>query len=523
MPTNLQKQIAANVAWFRGQVEARLDEWCDAKTPAGFRQMELELAALARGVADDIAAAVLDNVLSDVEFEARACAAVRQVGAEKYRNGGARTVTVTLLGGGTTTVTVPYYKPDRRGRRPGRRRKSGHRGEGGAGLYPTLAALGIWFGVSPALAGEVVRQVADSESVRPAQEALARRGIALGHKQTLRVFNHVAGRAVEQRERWFEDVRGSMPSSGGPLAGRQVVVGTDGGRCRMRVPPRCGRRRTKTRHRGYETPWQEPKVLVIYVTDARGRVDQVFRPVYDATMGNCDAVFSMLVAYLKALGVHEAARLVVVGDGAKWIWDRAVELAEAVGLPPERLVEVLDWYHAVETLHEIAKIPTKWTAQRRDRWLRPALRYLRAGRIDRLVQHIRTLAVGRRGKKVNSHVDYFERNAHRMQYRRFGAEGIPWGSGAVESAVRRIVNLRLKSPSKFWLQDNAEGMLLVRSYLKAGRFDDLFEWSLRAAAPWWVDEVLDPLAPPAEADARRSSHSAANTDAVPNDAQALAA
>ncbi len=103
---------------------------------------------------------------------------------------------MTLLGGGKARVKVPYLKQDLRGR-PGRTRGSGKRGPGGTGLYPTLAALGIWFGVTPALAGEIVRQVADSDAVRPAREALARRGIDLGHKQTLRIVGKVlnAGQA----------------------------------------------------------------------------------------------------------------------------------------------------------------------------------------------------------------------------------------------------------------------------------------------------------------------------------------
>ena len=386
-------------------------------------------------------------------------------------------------------MLVPYLKRDHRGR-PGRKRRSGRRGKGGTGLYPTLAALGIWYRATPALTGEVVQQVAASDALRPAREALARRGIDVGYKRTLDLVNYMAGRAVEQRERWFDDVRRAAPVTGGQLAGRRIVVGTDGGRCRMRLPARSGRRRTRSRHRGYGTPWQEPKVLVIYVVDARGKVEATFRPVYDATMGDCNGVFAMIVAYLRALGAQEAAQLIVVGDGAKWIWGRVAELTEAVGIDPSKVVEVIDWYHATEKLHAIARIPARWSKKRRDKWTKTAIRYLHAGKIDRLVQHIESLAIGRRAKTVKSHVDYFAKNVHRMQYARFRAENIPLGSGAVESAVRRIINLRLKSPGKFWLECNAEGMLLVRSYLKAGRFDDLFGWSLRAAAPWWTAYVF---------------------------------
>ena len=58
-------------------------------------------------------------------------------------------------------------------------------------------------------------------------------------------------------------------------------------------------------------------------------------------------------------------------------------------------------------------------------------------------------------------------------YADFARRGIPLGSGGVESAIRRVVNLRLKGPSIFWRKGNAECMLHLRSYLKAGRWDEL--------------------------------------------------
>jgi hypothetical protein len=49
---------------------------------------------------------------------------------------------------------------------------------------------------------------------------------------------------------------------------------------------------------------------------------------------------------------------------------------------------------------------------------------------------------------------------------------MPIGSGAVESAVRRVINLRLKSPCIFWTEETAEEMLLLlRAYYKSGRWN----------------------------------------------------
>ena len=63
------------------------------------------------------------------------------------------------------------------------------------------------------------------------------------------------------------------------------------------------------------------------------------------------------------------------------------------------------------------------------------------------------------------------RNAARMQYERFRQAAVPCGSGCVESAIRRVINLRLKAPGTFWTQDMAECFLFLRSQLLSGRWD----------------------------------------------------
>jgi hypothetical protein len=69
--------------------------------------------------------------------------------------------------------------------------------------------------------------------------------------------------------------------------------------------------------------------------------------------------------------------------------------------------------------------------------------------------------------------NYFERNSKRMQYSFISSLGLPIGSGAMESAIRRVVNLRLKRASIYWLEETAEAMLLLRSFYKSGRWEML--------------------------------------------------
>ena len=67
--------------------------------------------------------------------------------------------------------------------------------------------------------------------------------------------------------------------------------------------------------------------------------------------------------------------------------------------------------------------------------------------------------------------DSFEGNANRMQYQPFRTLPLPGGSGCIDSASRRVINLRLKAPGTFWTRDRAECCLFWRAQLLSGRWD----------------------------------------------------
>jgi hypothetical protein len=477
MPKMSLTTIDEIIAQFQQTVSEKIEQWTAARTPQAFSELEQEAHCAARKLADDVVASVLRDILSDPGFQTQCLAGAHSVGA--YRSKGLKETPITLLGGNSYFVRTQYMLPVSKRRRSQRRRS-------GVGLWPCLVALGIWWNVSPALAGETSRQIADSCSFRDGLEALKRRGIDLGYKKTLALYQKFSQRAAEQRDAWVNEMVTAGHRGTGMLKGKKVLISTDGGRCReRRVKP--GRRKANGHHR-YDTPWREPKQFVIYVLDNNGRPDRQWLPIYDGTMGDCDDVFTMLWAYLAALGVQDAKQVIFVADGAKWIWQRTLLLWAAVGLDPEKVVEVIDWYHAIETLHVIAKA-CRWSESRRKDWVRKVQRYLYKGDVERVITEIDALAVGRRTKAVSEHRDYFQRNAHRMRYQLLRAQKLPMGSGAMESAVRRVINLKLKSPGKFWLLVNAEATLHLRSYLKAGHWDHLVNRTLNVAIPWSNREV----------------------------------
>src|SRR5215813_4523210 len=129
--------------------------------------------------------------------------------------------------------------------------------------------------------------------------------------------------------------------------------------------------------------------------------------------------------------------------------------------------------HAVHRLDQVAALRKDWSAQARTRWRTHQRRLLMQGEVAQVITAVRDLCRGRNSKAIRKHREYFIKNQHRMAYAQLMALKLPIGSGAIESAVRRVVNLRLKGPSLFWCRASAEAILLLRSYYKAGRWNML--------------------------------------------------
>lgn len=391
----------------------------------------------------------------------------------------AETVRLTLLGGSKVAVQTPYYlrrPPTRRGRR----RKQGSRQAEGNGLYPVLAALGIHYRVTPALAGEVARLVAISTEAE-AHETLRLRGIELGRKAVPRLAKRFAKRGLMYRDWKQTQTRAGYRGSG--MKGRRLVIGTDGGRIRLRENRTRGRRRANG-HRGFNGAWREPKVLIVYEIDKKGRKLRYGIVRYDATMKDADGIFEILVSLLRELGAHEADEWIIVGDGAHWIWNRIANLIEQVGYSADKVTEVVDFYHAVEKVQAIAEEKKDWSATEKADWVTSMRRHLKSGNVQRVLAEATELCKGRRSKRVRSLLGYFVKHGHRMRYAEFRKHGIPLGSGAVESCVRRTLNLRLKGNGIFWLKETAEGLMHMRAQVLCGRWNEHVAEVLESEALW---------------------------------------
>jgi len=158
-------------------------------------------------------------------------------------------------------------------------------------------------------------------------------------------------------------------------------------------------------------------------------------------------------------GLAVLRAVVVLGDGAVWIWSLA---AEHFG---ER-TEIVDYFHASEHLWAVARAlfgegpaATAWADART-----AELRQTGAAPV-RLALAAATAPTPAAAAVLRRERGYFRTNAHRMAYPAFRAQGLPIGSGAAESAAKHLVQMRMKRPGARWSQPGAQAVLNVRCRL----------------------------------------------------------
>src|SRR5207245_10560014 len=159
-----------------------------------------------------------------------------------------------------------------------------------------------------------------------------------------------------------------------------------------------------------------PQVVLVCVVDAEGKRGATFFPVLDATLKGSDAVFALFRTYLQRLEITQADQVLFIADGAPWIWKRVPLLVQALGLAAAQVEELLDFYHAVQHLGQVAALRKDWSAKARARCRTQQRRLLLQGQVEQVIIAIRDLCRGRNSKAIRKHREYFIKHQGRMAY-----------------------------------------------------------------------------------------------------------
>ena len=174
-------------------------------------------------------------------------------------------------------------------------------------------------------------------------------------------------------------------------------------------------------------------------------------------------------------GWSRAQRRVVIGDGAIWIWNLADQHFPGA-------IQIVDLYHARQHLWDLSAKLFSNDNKGRKRWIVRCLDRLNRGKIEALVKILRDSQPGadELAKTIANEADYFERNAERMRYPSFRAQGLFVGSGVVEAGCKTVIGARLKCSGMFWTVRGANAIIALRCCRLSRRFEDYWAGSRKS-------------------------------------------
>ncbi|MDP3914723.1 MAG: hypothetical protein Q8R96_13405 [Bacteroidota bacterium] len=186
---------------------------------------------------------------------------------------------------------------------------------------------------------------------------------------------------------------------------------------------------------------------------------------YVAHLGNHDHFFDKVLDVLP-----NKSPLVFICDGAKWIWKWIEEYYP-------NSTQILDFYHCKEHHYAFAKIYYHKDEHQSRKWVESCIELLMEKKVNELLTKISDLPCGQKlvENEKQKLLTYIRNNEKRINYGLYKERGLLFGSGAIESANRDIIQKRMKLSGQRWTLSGAQQMLNLRVCYKSGVQEKLLE------------------------------------------------
>ena len=226
--------------------------------------------------------------------------------------------------------------------------------------------------------------------------------------------------------------------------------------------------------RGKQSPQAKTREAKLGCVFTQTTVDGQGQPVRDedstsyvAAIETAEAFGGRIYTEAVRRGLHQAQLVIVLGDGAPWIWTIAAEHFPGA-------LQIVDLYHARQHVAEVAKLVlnSEWKP-----WAQARYRELDEGKIEFLLGALMRLKTSQPDLPavISKAVHYFQTNAERMRYDEFRKRGLFVGSGVVEAGCKTIVGKRLKQSGMHWTLRGANAILALRCLDLSNLWEDFWE------------------------------------------------
>lgn len=294
-------------------------------------------------------------------------------------------------------------------------------------------------------------------------------GIAVGAKHVERAAEAL-GEEIAQDEKQKVQATAELPPA------PTLYLGLDGTGLPMRTSELQGR---SGKQSDGSAKTREVKLCTVWSAESR---DPEHRPLRDegsvtytaavesaATLDTAQAPAAFTQRVLREAQRRrftQAERMVVLGDGAPWIWNIAQELFP-------RAIQIVDRFHVKQHLSELGKALYGADSPQARQWAQHRHEELDSGRLPELLRAIRHHAD--RCEDARKCFQYIHRNRDRINYPAFQAQGLCTATGVVEAGCKVAIGTRLKRAGMHWTVAGANAIVALRCCRLSGRFQDFWE------------------------------------------------
>lgn len=190
---------------------------------------------------------------------------------------------------------------------------------------------------------------------------------------------------------------------------------------------------------------------------------------YVATRGGIEPLTQQLYYEARARGLGQAQRVLVIADGAVWIWNLVQDRFQEA-------IQRLDLYHANTYLWAVANELHGAGSSEARRWVKPLLKQIRNDQVARVITQLEDLQPPLKAaaaKATKEAIEYYGNNRQRMKYKQARKDNEPVGSGAIESTCRQL-QCRMKRCGQFWSTAGDEALLCLEMFWRNQRWELLF-------------------------------------------------
>jgi gluconate kinase len=291
-------------------------------------------------------------------------------------------------------------------------------------------------------------------SFEDARELLQRtRDIEICASQ-IQIMTEEIGHAVYKADaieasRVCREAEEKVPDEG--LADDMLYIQMDGSAVNTRIQDKNG------------SSWKEMKLGMVFRSKDVFKLNRknesctITQKEYVTYFGSVDVFKEQLFAAAVRAGYGKVKNVVVIGDGAHWIWNLCDELF------PDA-VYILDYFHMAEHIHDYAKSIFPINDETRISWAKTLATQIRNGEYQEALEVVRASAtneglVDKAAKLEN----YLENNKDKIQYKLFEDKDYYIGSGMIEGGNKVVIQKRMKQCGMRWSVQGGQCIASLRA------------------------------------------------------------